>query len=239
MVQKKSKRQLILLAFLLPVLLHACVRVRLDAPSSRPPLQDIETNPTQAQFNSDTAPTAIIVFPTRLATESISTAASMPEVTITAVNGNLFIRRGPDMAYNPIGVLYQGISAQAVATDVLSDWAQIVIPDSGNLGWVSLQTKYSKLQGDLPALPDFTPTDWPTPAYLRNCTYHEMYVLPGALTLPSSLGYPENEIWLYPGQYTIYDLEVPGLPDVLKVDIREGVEVEIVDDGLGDHKNCQ
>jgi hypothetical protein len=94
------------------------------------------------------------------------------------------------------------------------------------------------VQGDLASLPEFTITEWPNAAYLRNCTYHEMYILPGEITLPSYLEYPENEITLYPGTFTVYDLDAPDLPEVMKVDIREGSDIEIKIDGLGEKRKC-
>jgi hypothetical protein len=94
------------------------------------------------------------------------------------------------------------------------------------------------VDGDVAILPGFTPTDWPLAAYLRNCTHHEMYILPGEIILPSSLAYPENETWLYPGIYTVYDLEAPDEPEVMTVDIREGSEVEVRIDGLGEKRKC-
>jgi hypothetical protein len=63
--------------------------------------------------------------------------------------------------------------------------------------------------------------------------------MPGEITLPSSYQEPENEIWLNPGHYTVYDLEVPDLPEVKSFDIREGQEIEIIDDGAGEHRKCQ
>ena len=166
------------------------------------------------------------------------TRASFPDVTITAVKGNLFVRRGPDMAYNPIGVLYQDTTTDAIARDVLSGWVQIHVPKTGGTGWVSVRSNYSRLEGDLHGLPVYTPTDWPVAAYLRNCSHHEMYIQPGEIRLPSSLEFPENEIWLYPGKYTVYDLDVPDEPEVMTVDMREGSDVEILFDGLGEHRKC-
>jgi hypothetical protein len=116
--------------------------------------------------------------------------------------------------------------------DVLSKWVEIIIPDSKKSGWVSVQTDYSKVIGDLSLLPDFTPTEWPLPAYIRNCTHHQMYILPGEIRLPSTYETPENEIWLYPGRYNVYDLDVSGEPEVLQVDMREGLALDIRVDGL-------
>jgi len=49
--------------------------------------------------------------------------------------------------------------------------------------------------------------------------------------------YPENEVWLYPGSYTVYDLDVADEPSVLDVDMREGVDIEIKVDGLERKEN--
>ena len=216
-------------------LLQACMQVR---PYALPTARDIETITTEEQVATLTMPTSQIEIPAATATEIFPAPTTLPKVTISAIKGNLFIRRGPDMAYNPIGVLYKDISAAVIRRDVLSNWVQIIIPNSDNTGWVSIQTDYTRTIGDLKTLPEFTPTDWPIPAYLRNCTHHQMYIMPSEIVLPSSLAHPENEIWLYPGSYTVYDLDVPGEPEVLQVDIREGITMEILDDGLDRHRKC-
>jgi len=220
------------------VLLQACVRLQVAAPSTLPPIQDISTVTTQEPVKLPATSTPRVVPSTATQTRFPSTQLPTPKIIITAIKGNLFIRRGPDMAFNPIGVLYKGTKADVIGRDVLTKWVQVIIPNSKNTGWISIQTVYSKVEGDISSLPDFTPTVWPVAAYLRNCTYHEMYILPGEITLPSSLGYPENEIWLYPGRYTVYDLDLPDYPAVLDVDIREGSDVEILIDGLGEKRKC-
>jgi len=232
------KHRSIFIALLFVVLLQACMRGRLDAPPALPTARDIETITTEEQVAAPVTPTTKIETPAATATEIFPTQTSLPKVTISAIKGNIFIRRGPDTAFNPIGVLYKDTSAAVIMRDVLSNWVQIIIPNSDKTGWVSIQTDYSKLDGDLKALPEFTPTDWPIPAYLRNCTHHQMYIMPSEIILPSSLANPENEVWLYPGTYTVYDIDVPGEPEVLQVDIREGITVEILDDGLGEHRKC-
>ena len=238
MIKQFAKQRSIFTALLLLVMLQACMPVRLDAPPALPTARNIEMITTEEQAATAATLTAQVETPTAMSTEIFPTSTPLPNVTISAVKGNLFIRRGPDTAYNPIGVLYKDTSAPVLKRDVLSNWVQIIIPNSDNTGWVSIQTDYSKVNGDLKTLPEFTPTDWPIPAYLRNCTHHQMYIMPSEIVLPSSLAYPENEIWLYPGSYTVYDIDVPGEPEVLQVDIREGITVEILDDGLGEHRKC-
>ncbi len=224
-------------ALLLLVTMQACVNLRLDSPTLPTP-RTIETVSPQ-EYNASATPTKEINTPNPTPTLGIVAPAILPNVTITAIKGNLNIRRGPDVAYNPIGVFYKGTSAKVIAHDVLTKWAQIVIPNSEKTGWVSLLTDYSSVEGDLASLPGFTTTDWPIIAYLRNCTHHQMFIMPGEITLLSSYAAPENEIWLNPGHYTVYDLDMPDLPEVKSFDIREGQIIEVVDDGTGEHRRCQ
>lgn len=231
-----SKYRNIFSALLLAVLLQACAGLQADSLPALPTPRAIETV-SQSESNPTITPTKTLM-PT-FTVEPVTPTAVLARVTITAVKGNLNIRRGPDVAYNPIAVLYKDTSAKVIAHDVLTKWVQIIIPGTDKTGWVSLLTNYSSVDGDLASLPGFTPTDWPIIAYLRNCTHHEMFIMPGEITLPSSFGYPENEIWLNPGHYTVYDLNVPDLPEVKSFDIREGQEIEIIDDGSGEHRKCQ
>lgn len=229
---QKQRRNLFVLLFV--IILNSCMQVRLDAPPALPTTQDIEK--ISNEMPDTTTPQT--KSPTPTGTEILPTPTSTPQVTLKAINGNVFIRRGPHMAYNPIDVLYKDTSVQAIARDVLSKWVQIIIPKSNKTGWISVQTEYTQLTGDLNSLPEITPTDWPIPAYLRNCTHHQMYIMPSEIVLPSTYGQPENEIWVYPGFYTAYDLDVPGEPEVFQADIREGMTAEILDDGLGEHRKC-
>ena len=237
MIKSSQIQRRILTATLTIMLLQACMQVRVDAPPALPTPQDIETVAVESPAATATASTTPTTAPAT-ATETLPSATPQPEVVIHAVKGNLFIRRGPDMAFNPIGVLYKDTSTPVLARDVLSNWVQIVIPDSDQKGWVSLQTQYSQVDGDLRTLPELAPTDWPLPAYLRNCTHHQMYILPAEVILLSSLDHPDNMVWLNPGTYTVYDMDVAGEPEVTTVEVREGVTVEILDDGAGEHRKC-
>lgn len=223
-------------ALLLTVMLQACAGLQLDSVPALPTPRAIET---VSQTESDPTITSTETLIPTVTLQPVTPTTVLAKVTITAVKGNLNIRRGPDVAFNPIAVLYKGTSAKVIAHDVLTKWAQVEIPGSDKTGWVSLLTDYSSVEGDLASLPGFTPTDWPVIAYLINCTHHEMFIMPGEITLPSAYGVPENEIWLNPGHYTVYDLEVPDLPEVKSFDIREGQEIEIIDDGSGEHRKCQ
>jgi hypothetical protein len=234
---QKYRSVSILLLFVL--LIQACAQVKLEPLPALPTAQDIEpaSGGEIDPFPTSTA-TATIEIPVPTKTEILPAATSSPKVTLHAVKGNLFIRRGPDMAFNPVGVLYKDTSANVIARDVLSNWVQVEIPNSDKTGWVSIQTEYSQIVGEIKDLPEFTPTEWPVAAYLRNCTYHQMYIMPNEIVLPSYWEYPDNEIWIYPGTYTIYDIDVSGDPEVDQVTVGEGSTIEILDDGLGKHRKC-
>ncbi|MDD2923231.1 MAG: hypothetical protein PHQ36_13175, partial [Anaerolineales bacterium] len=92
------------------ILTQACTRVKLETPAL-PTAQNI-ASPTQTEIvptqTAQAYPTATLILPTE---------TSAPQVTIRAVNGNIFIRRGPDMAFNPVGVLYKDSTALVVAHD--------------------------------------------------------------------------------------------------------------------------
>ena len=237
MIKPFQKYRSVPIILLFVLLTQACAQVRLDAPPALPTARDIEPVATEERIAPLATPTTQVEIPT--ATEIIPTpTSSLPKVTISVVKGNIFIRRGPDMAFNPIGVLYKNTSAKVVARDVLSKWAQIEIPNSDQTGWVSIQTQYSQVEGEIKDLPEYTPTEWPVAAYLRNCTYHQMYVLPAELLLPTYDKYPDNEIWIYPGTYTVLDMDVSGDPEVAQIVVQEGSDIEILDDGLGEHRKC-
>lgn len=158
---------------------------------------------------------------------------------VAAVKGNVFIRRGPDLAFDPVSVLMDGQRARALARDVLAKWVQIPIPGQGQrTGWVSVQTRFVALTGDILQLPELTPTDWPVLASLRNCTLHAMEADPGGIPIPAVTAFPDNDVPINPGIYTIHDTAVDDSPQVMKVEIREGLHIDIREDGDGNHKKC-
>ncbi len=165
---------------------------------------------------------------------------SLPRVTITATGGNLFIRRGPGLAYDSVGILDKDSSAKIIGKDVLSRWVQVNIPNSKSTGWISIQTQFSQIDGDLTTIPDFTFEEWPEPAYIKNCTEHDMFVDPEGLYLASlySNKTGENEVQVNPGEHIIYDLFVQGEPVIETVSVREGSTVYITVNGLGVGHKC-
>ncbi|MBL8099805.1 MAG: SH3 domain-containing protein [Anaerolineales bacterium] len=171
-------------------------------------------------------------------TQTLSTP--QPLVTITAARGNLYIRRGPDMAYSRIGVLKKGESAEVIGQDVLSRWVQIKIPNSESTGWVSIMTNFSELTGDLKTIPNFTFTDYPQPAYIKNCTEHELHIEPGDLYLYNLFTNAKylNEVQVDSGVYYIYDATLPDVPLIQTVDVQEGEVVYVTVNGLGEKHKC-
>lgn len=225
----------IAIALLLILLAQACAQFKAEPQ----PAATVGATPT-AQEVADLlpTPTATIELPSPTAAPIQPSVTPAPSVTMTAIKGNLFIRRGPDLAFNPVGVLYKDTTANVIARDVLSDWVQVQIPGSDQTGWVSVQTDYSKVEGDLEALPEFKVTDWPQAAYVRNCTHHQMYIPQIDMVIPSSFEYPENEVWIYPGTYTALDIDMNDYPEVETFTIKEGSEFEIRWDGSGEKRKC-
>jgi hypothetical protein len=210
-----------------------------ETPSS-PPAKLLSTQPlpqntsTPIFQNDPVTPTAATP------THGIVVTKTGSVITVTAVKGNIFIRRGPNLAYNPISVLKKGESATGLARDVLARWVQIPMPGQPDrMGWVSIQTDYTVVNGNLRDLPEFMTVDWPVASYLRNCTHHQMIIKPGDTIIPSSYGAPDNEVWIFPGTYTVYDYDLPDQPEVMSsFDLREGLEIDIRTDGSGETRKC-
>ena len=164
----------------------------------------------------------------------------LPSVRIIAAEGNLYIRRGPGTEYNQVGILKKGESARVMGRDVLSKWVQVNIPGTEVTGWVSLLTPFTKLEGDLSDIESFTFTDWPLPAYIKNCTEHDLLIGPNELYLYNlyTNGKYLNEVQVDPGRYDIYDLFIDGEPKIQTLDVREGDIIYITVDGSGTEHLC-
>ncbi|HRQ24597.1 MAG TPA: SH3 domain-containing protein [Anaerolineales bacterium] len=169
-----------------------------------------------------------------------SSPTPQPFVRITAEGGNIFIRRGPGTQYNQIGILYDGMSADVIAQDVLSRWVQVSVPGSEATGWVSVQTRFASVQGDLKSLPNFTFTEWFLPAFVVNCTEHDLVLEPGGIDLYNLFTHSQslNEQQVDPGLYTVHDLYLPGAPEIQKINVKEGMTVYITVNGLGNFHFC-
>ena len=214
------------------LILGGCASAATPASSAAAPVQSAMPSPSPV----GEAPTATL---SPVPTIVVISTPTLAPVRIAAVKGNLFIRRGPDMAFNPIAVLMEGQSEIALARDVLGTWVQVPLPGNSQMaGWVSIQTQYSAVAGDIMDLPEIQPTDWPLLASLRNCTFHQMVTNPGSVVIPSADNFPANDVNVNPGIYRILDTDVDGYPEVLKVEIREGSAIDIRVDGDGDKRKC-
>lgn len=158
---------------------------------------------------------------------------------VTAAKGNVFIRRGPDFGFNSIGALMQGQTAAALKRDVLAEWLEIPLPGQpGVTGWISIQSQFTVVDGDVMSLPEFQTDYWPVGASVRNCTLHQMQLTPGNITLPSVTNFPYNDVQVNPGVYTVIDTDLDTYPSVAKIEVREGSAIDIHIDGLGNKRKC-
>lgn len=207
---------------------------RLAAVDDSPPTMDAATETPVAQQTSTPLPTTVV------APTAVPSLTPTPFARITAVNGNLFIRRGPGTEYDRIGLLKNGASAVVIGRDVLSKWVQVQIPETESTGWVSLQTPFSALDGELDSVPSFTFTDWPELAYIKNCTEHDLIIMPNELYLYSLWTNAQylNQAQIDPGYYEVRDASLPGEPLIQMVDIKEGDLIYITMNGLEEYHNC-
>lgn len=163
------------------------------------------------------------------------TQASAPEggdITVTAATGNLFIRRGPGTIYNIVSGLSKGVTTKAVGRNEKNDWLAIEIPKvTGAYGWISMGTGYTEMNGSITSLPLY-PYDEAKPAYIQNCTHHDMTTRPGQWNLPGKTTQKVN-----PGEYTILDM-VTGQNKVQEIDLKEGNTAHIKVDGNGANNSC-
>jgi len=216
--------------------------------TSPPPTSSLVVQTAIASFSD--VPTGITPSPTSPLVETITPSPTSPladtitpsptveTVVITASKGNLNIRRGPGVAYNPIAVLKNGQSATARGRDLLANWLMVDIPGAaGETGWVRTETDYSKIAGDVTSLPEVV-VDFAVPAYVQNCTYHLMVLQPGDIPVSSLQAFPNNDARVYPGEYTVYDDDVPDAGEVVTISVREGVFIDITVDGNSEQHKC-
>jgi hypothetical protein len=57
--------------------------------------------------------------------------------------------------------------------------------------------------------------------------------------LPAITNFPANDVRINPGTYRVYDSDVEGNPEVLKVELREGSAVDVNVDGNGEKHKCE
>jgi hypothetical protein len=162
-----------------------------------------------------------------------------PTVTVTILNGDLSIRTGPDISFDAIAKLQDGDTVTALARSIMDGWVQIQIPSqAGKMGWISIQTNYSIVTGNLLDLPRIDIVEWNVGSYLNNCTSHQMIVKPGGKILQPVESPTENGVWFTPGTYSVFDMDVDGQPIVANLTVLEHREYNIRKDGNGQRSDC-
>jgi uncharacterized protein YraI len=225
---RKIERWVVLMLLLLSSV--GCTALLTPTPSL-----EIQAMPTTESSSVAPVPTSS---PTESPAEVIVPSPTVGMVVITASKGNLNIRRGPGISYNPISVLKNGQSATAHGRDLLANWVMVDIPGgAGQTGWVRTETDYSEITGDIDSLPEVI-VDFAVPAYVQNCTYHLMVLQPGDIPVSNLRAFPNNDARVYPGEYTVYDDDVPDTPEVMTINVKEGMLIDIDVDGNSEHHKC-
>ena len=185
----------------------------------------------------NTATSTYTAVPLAIPTNLASMTPVLPLVTITAINGNLYIRRGSGSDFNPTGVLLQGQTATALGRDILGEWLYIPIPsETGRFGWVSTLTIYSSIGGRMMDLP-VVDSDLAVPAFIENCSLDNMIVQPSGVIIPPGNQFPNNIFQFDPGEYTIHDYDTSNRNNQgMNVDLREGEQFQITGMGSARHK---
>jgi len=166
------------------------------------------------------------------------TQVELAPVTFLASGGNLNMRRGPGVGYNVLAVLRNGEQGTIAARNQDNDWYYLEIPGQpGSSAWVSGASQYSSIQGDASTAPVML-VDPPAPAYLRNCIFHPVLIVPGDILLPNQAAAPDNKVQFNPGIYEGFDQNVADYPKIFSVELREGNTVDITSDGLNNTYSC-
>jgi hypothetical protein len=250
MIVKLKVHTILILLFLVTLGLQSCAfpdASQTDLTPSTSTSGDIPTwTPRSADLTQTALPTVTKPAPVSEIQSGTLTPTSTPastptpkQVTFTVKNGNLNIRRGPSVDYNYVGVLYDGETAIAVGRDRISRWVLIELPGQpGVKGWVTTETEYSSVQGDVSTLP-FVTVEPASPAYIRNCTKHTMYIYPAEVELLTKYDDPYNEERFGVGVYQVYDLENPHDEVIQVINLSEGRTVDILYDWAGEKSKCE
>ena len=196
--------------------------------------------PATVEPTSSPTPTAEVQ-PTKTPTPTVAVtpSATSSVITITAVEGDIAIRKGPDTTFDAIAKLQNGEKATVLARSIMDGWVEIEIPSqTGETGWISVETNYSIVNGNLLDLPRVDSVEWNVGSYLINCTPHQMLVKPGDVTLQPVGDAPNNREWFTPGLYSVYDLDVTGQPVAANLNVTEHREFHIIKDGARTQWAC-
>jgi hypothetical protein len=185
---------------------------------------------------------ALIVGATRIPQTPTVTPEIMDTPKVVSVRidgGNLSVRRGPSVDYNYVGVLKEGDVVIANGRDRISRWIRIALPSAPDVeGWITSETDYTLIDGDISNLP-YIEAEPARPAYIRNCTKYEMWIMPAEVSLLSKFDEPYNEERFPVGVYQVYDVENLSDASIEQIDLSEGETVEIRYDGLGEKSKCE
>jgi len=134
-----------------------------------------------------------------------------------------------------------GQTALAVGRNQAADWLLVQDPaGGGKTAWITAASRYSVVDGGaqaVQALPIGT-VDPAVPAYIRNCTFHPMRIMPADVILKEMFDAPNNMRAFNPGQYEAYDQNQEGYPKVMSEELREGETIDIEKDGLDNTYLC-
>jgi len=173
--------------------------------------------------------------PTEGATAAAGTVAA-GDVTLT-FGSALNIRRGPGLIYDTVAAFQVGQTAQANGRDSKGEWLQVEVPNSpGVFGWVYSKATTVSVAGDPLSLPEATFGE-AVPAYVRNCTSHQLSLRPGELILEPLSKQPANRIQVNPGFYEVVDLTL-NATSVMTMSVTEGSELVLTKDGNGVNYTC-
>ncbi|MFH1184201.1 MAG: hypothetical protein V1755_04070 [Chloroflexota bacterium] len=203
--------------------------------------QESSAPPAETATNSASATPEPSAAPTQTATDSATETATAtvgppPVVTVAASGGRLNVRRGPGPEYDTVGAFLDGQSTTATARNGDGSWVLINTPDtSKSLGWIIVKTQYTTVRGTVANLPVLE-VDSALPAYIRNCTPHEMLVNPGGALLLERSNSPENQLQFFPGEYSVIDQTTES--EVAGVTVFEGRTIDVKKDSSGKSFSC-
>ncbi len=227
---KSSKIYFLILT--LAVAIQACSAAPTPSPAATKSAMQSQPLAVESS-NADAQNISLAQTPTPIVEVALS--ATSPAVTVTVVNGDLSIRTGPDLSFDAIAKLHGGETVTVLARSIMDGWVQIEIPSqAGETGWISIQTNYSIVTGNLLDLPRIDAVEWNVGSYLINCTPHQMIVKPGNTILQ-----PQSRVWFTPGDYSVYDMDVDGQPVAANLTVTEHREFHILKDGTRKQWTCQ
>jgi hypothetical protein len=227
--QTALRRQFAVMAFV-GVAVLACTLQSTAAPTATPAASTDTATVAAPQASATTVPTDAAT------ATSTATQGPPPVVTVSATGGRLNVRRGPGPEYDFVGAFLDGQSTTVTARNADAKWVLINVPNtSKSLGWITLETQYTSVNGDVTGLP-LMQVGPAVPAYIRNCTGREMMINPlGALLQPKGSA-PENQLQFFPGEYSIIDMETEA--SVGDVTVIEGRTIDIKEDSSGTKYSC-